>query len=181
MSGNSRENALAILTTPVGRSALAVHNAIVDLRRNAKAGDGAVLRKYLDFPDDMVVSAVLFALIHVYKTTPGLFELLLRFADGDSRDNGEMPIQIQAIEGLALYSREYPKAIEKLLSVANNSAAPEAPRARAWKCLAELFGIPWRREYTEAMIWDPESENSESIRETVLSAVEERNGEPLPM
>ena len=123
MSFGIRSNALAILTTPAGQSPLVIHNAIVDLRRNAMAGDEELLQKYLDFPDDMVVSATLFALIHVYESIPGLFDLLLRFAEGDSRDNGEMPIQTQAIEGLALYSRENPKAVSKLLSEDKGDAA----------------------------------------------------------
>jgi hypothetical protein len=179
MSMNVRQNAIGLLTTPNKHSPLAVHNAIIDLRRNPKAGDEHLLRKYLDYPDDMVVSAVLYALIHIYESVPDLKELLLRFADGDDRDNGEMPIQTQAIEGLASYSREDASALSKLLEVASKSDTAEAPRARAWKCIAELFGVPWQREYSDAMIWDPESEKSISIRKEVLSAVEARDGKPL--
>jgi hypothetical protein len=157
-----------------------VHNAVIDLRRDPEPGDEELLKKCLDYPDDMVVSAVLFALIHVYASGPDLKELLLRFADGDPRDNGEMPIQTQAIEGLALYAREYAPALSKLLEVASKNDSAEAPRARAWKCLAELFGVPWQRDFTDAMIWDPESEKSEAIRKKVLSAIEARGGEPLP-
>ena len=179
MTMNVRQNAIDLLTTPNRHSPLAVHNAIVDLRRNPAAGDERFLRKYLDNPDDMVVSAVLYALIHVYEAVPDLEELLLRFADGDQRDNGEMPIQTQAIEGLALYARENTSALSKLLEVASMSDTAEAPRARAWKCIAELFGVPWHREYSDAMIWDPESEKSNSIRQEVLAAVEARNGKPM--
>lgn len=180
MSTGVRENALSVLMTPEQHSALTVHNAVIDLRRNAEAGDEHLLRKYLDYPDDMVVSAVLFALIHVYESVPDLLVLLLRFADGDSRDNGEMPIQSQAVKGLAQYSREKPVALRKLLSVANNPGTPDVPRATAWECLAELFGVSWQREYSDAMIWDPESEISISIRMEVLAAVEARSGQPLP-
>ena len=180
MSMSVRQNAIGILTMPNEHPPLSVHNAVIDLRRNPEAGDDQLLRKYLDYPDDMVVSAVLFALIHVYEAVPELLELLLRFADGDSRDNGEMPIQTQAVEGLALCSRENSKALSKLLSVANNTRTPEVPRARAWKCLADLFGVPWQREYSDTMIWDPESEKSVAIRKEVLSAIDARSGQPLP-
>lgn len=176
---NTRQNAINILTMPSQHSPLAVHNAVVDLRRNPEAGDERLLRKYLDYPDDMVVSAVLFALIHVYESGTDLKDLLLRFADGDSRDNGEMPIQTQAIEGLVLYSRRDTASLSKLLEIATKDDTAEAPRARAWKCLAELFGVPWQRDYTDAMIWDPESDESISIRKEVLMAVEARNGLPL--
>lgn len=174
MSRDTRNNALKILKGPVGHTPLQVHNAIVDLRRNPEDGDEILLRKYLDFKDDMVVSATLFALIHIYKPIPDLFEIEFRFADGDSRDNGEMPIQTQAIEGLALRSHEIPKAMSKLMSLAQDIATPEAPRSRAWQCLAGLFGVAWERDFTEAMIWDPDSEKSESIRATVLAAIEEQ-------
>lgn len=181
MSMNMRQTAMRTLTMANQHSPLAVHNAVIDLRRNPEAGDEHLLRKFLDYPDDMVVSAVLYALIHVYESVPGLLELLLRFADGDSRDNGEMPIQTQAIEGLALCSRENSQALSKLLSVANDTRTPDAPRARAWKCLADLFGVPWQREYSNMMIWDPESEESVSIRKEVVSAIEARSGQPLPV
>lgn len=179
MNMSVRQNAIGLLTTPNQHSPLAVHNAIIDLRRNPEAGDEQLLRKYLNYPDDMVVSAVLYALIHVYESVPDLKELLLRFADGDGRDNGEMPIQTQAIEGLALYSRKDTSVLSKLLEVASKSDTAEAPRARAWKCIAQLFGVPWHREYSETMIWDPESEKSDSIRQEVLAAVEARDGKPL--
>lgn len=176
MSMNVRQKAIGLLTTANQHSSLAVHNAIVDLRRNPEAGDEQLLRKYLDYPYDMVVSAVLYALIHVYEPVPDLKELLLRFADGDARDNGEMPIQTQAIEGLVLHSREDTSALSKLLELASKNDTAEAPHARAWKCIAELFGFPWQREYSDAMIWDPESDKSISIRREVLAAVEARDG-----
>lgn len=178
MSADTRERALSILCMPMEHSALTIHNAIVDLRHNAASGDEELLQSYLDFPDDMVVSATLFAMIHVYRHVPSLLELLLQFAEGDSRDSGEMPIQTQAIEGLALYAPDDHRALAKLLSVARSKATPEAPRARAWKCLADLFGVPWKSEYTYNMIWDPESESSQAIRDTVITAVENRKSEP---
>jgi hypothetical protein len=179
MSMNVRQNAIKILTMPDQHTWATVHNSIIDLRRNGEAGDERLLRKYLDYPDAMVVSAVLYAFIHVYESVPDLKELLLRFADGDSRDNGEMPIQTQAIEGLALYAREDTAALSKLLEVAANSDTADVPRASAWECLAHLFGVPWKGRYLREMIWDPESEKSISIRKEVMAAVEARNRQPL--
>lgn len=179
MSNLERNKALGILRSPERNSPLVVHNAVVDLRRNPKAGDESLLKSFLHYPDDMVVSAVLFSLIHVYDSVPDLLERLLHFADGDDRDNGEMPIQSQAIEGLFVLSRESSEAFAKLLAVADDVETPAAPRARAWKCLAELFGVPWSRGYTEAMIWDPESDESSAVRKKVRTAIDARDGRPL--
>jgi len=177
MTSDLRDKALSILRMPDGHSPLSVHNAIVDIRRNAKPGDEDLLCSYLAYPDDMVVSAVLYALIHIYQPIPGLLNLLLGFASGDLRDTGEMPIQTQAVESLLLYSRKNPEAISKLLSVAKDAATSEAPRARAWKCLAELFGVPWQPEFTRRMIQDPESEQSRSLQDVILKAVDEHDSE----
>lgn len=180
MNQELRDKALRVLKDAASHSPTEVHNAVVDLRRNGKSGDEPLLQQALDFPDEMVASAALFALIHVYESPPDILDILMRCADGDSRDTGEMPIQTQAVEGLAVHGRRNPTAVAKLIKVAKCESTPEAPRARAWKCLAELFGVPWVREYSDAMIWDPQSVKSEAIRELVLESIAERAGVPCP-
>lgn len=179
MRDDIRDKALAVLLDPQRHTPLTVHNAIIDLRRNGERGDQHLLQKFLDYPGDMAAAAALYSLIHVYEAIPGLFERLLQFADGDTRDAMEKPIQTQAIEGLATFARTDPRAIEKLISVAISPATPETPRARAWRCLADLFGVPWKGRHAVTMIQDPDSERSEKIRNEILNAIESRKSKPI--
>ena len=179
MNDDVREKALAILARPAEHSPSSIHNAIVDVRRSAKPGDEALLGRFLDHSNEMVVSATLFALIHVYKPEPGRLSLLLHYAEGDHRDTGEMPIQTQAIEGLCLFSRTNPEALSKLMTVAKNAATTEAPRARAWKCLAELFGVPWERAFTTGMIDDPDAPPLPRLEDAILAAIDARQCRPM--
>lgn len=179
MNGAIRNKALKVLRNATSHSELDVYKAIVDLRRHGKSGDERLLVEFLEFPDEMVVAATLYSFLHVYKPPRDLLDRLIQFAGGDSRDTGEMPIQSQAIEGILMYAREESEALCTLIQVADNDSTAEAPRARAWQCLAESFGVPWDKEYIEVMILDPESEQSQTIREMVSNAIHARNGVPM--
>ncbi len=169
-SSNVRDRAVGILQQVSQHSRLEVYCAVVDLRRNPESGDERLLIPLLDYDDEMTVAATLFALTHVYGTPEAYRDLVFRFADGDPRDTGEMPIQTAAIERLKSLATNDREALNKVWELAENSAVAECPRACAGRCLSKLVDVQWRREYTEAMIWDPESQESEKIRERIRAA-----------
>ena len=162
---NRRFRAIEVLSSAKLHSPLGVYKAVLDLRRNEpQPSDEKLLLPLLDYDDDMVVAAVLYSLVKVHGTPQTRRDLIMKFKDGDPRDTGQMPIQTLAIEMLAELAVCEEDAVEHLWGIAENREILECPRARAWECLARLAKLDWEEHYTKAMVWDPESANSERIR-----------------
>ncbi len=171
MSSEARERALRTLRDHENRSHSAIHNAIVDLRRNAELGDERILHPFLNHYDPMVVAATLYTLFEVHNQQRALRPLIEKLAGGDARDDMEMPIQCMAISCLADFGAEDAAAVDRLLEVGESQVASEAPRERAWYELARLYGVELQRDALEEMLQHPQSEASEGICERIRKAI----------
>ena len=173
MSNTIRERALRVLNNHESAAHTAIHNAVIDLRRNAESGDERILRPFLSHPDPMVVGATLYTLFEVHNQRDVLRPMVERFAGGDPRDDTEMPIQTMAISLLSMFGNRDAPAIARLLEIAENRETADAPRKRAWQKLAELFNIDWSRSDTDEILRCPESDASEQIRSRIRKAIRE--------
>lgn len=172
MNEEVRERALHVLRCPENATRTVVHNAVIDLRRNAKHGDEAILAPLLNHSDPMVVAATLYTLCEVHNQQDALRSLLERLVRGDSRDSLEMPIQSMAVSLLASFGKNDKAAIATLRETGENCEMASSPRKRAWQELAALFDVEWHPKYTEEMLLFPESEVSEQIRHRIRMAME---------
>jgi len=174
MNNNNRQHALHVLRDHVNHTHTAVHNAIIDLRRNDEIGDEKILRPFMNHYDSMVVAATLYTLFKVQDQRDALRPLIERIVtNGDEREYDDMdhPIQCTAITLLADFGKHDSAAVASILEIAENHITPETPRKRAWQKLAELYGMEWPLHATEEMILRPESEASEGIRSDVRHAM----------
>lgn len=176
MTNSIRIRALSVLQSATSHSDLDVHNAIVDLRRNASTGDDVVLLPFLDHEDAMVAAATLYALCHVHTHGTELKNRIIRFARGDSRDSFEMPLQCQALRTLAMLAEQDYDARSTLQEIAEAPDLSEAPMKTAWECLAKLYGAAWSRNDGDALMWDPQSEQSRQLRSRIRHTIEESAG-----
>ncbi|GIW99521.1 MAG: hypothetical protein KatS3mg111_2854 [Pirellulaceae bacterium] len=174
-----RRRGLQVLKNPAAYSDTEVHNAVLDVRRRPEPGDEKLLLPLLEHADAMVVAAVLYSLTHVYGTVEQYRDLIMKLAQGDPRDCMEMPIQSSAISDLAELAQHDREALDLLRRIAEDSGTAEVPRQRAWFCLAGLFNVPWSKEDSEAMIWDPDSQRSEQAKARVREAAEGLNWKPV--
>jgi len=173
-----REKAIRTITDAANRSELEVHNAVIDLRRNAERGDEEMLWPLLDYDDDMVVAATLFALFHVFGQKSDLKDLIFKLAaEGDPRDIGIMPIQCEALRILASLAKSDTNALATLRQVAENTSAADTTKECAWRELAELHGLEWSDKYSGSLIGDPESAESERIRERIRAAIRDKKSD----
>lgn len=174
MNSNIRQHALRLLRSHENETPSVIHNAIIDLRRNAERGDVKVLRQFLDHYDPMVVAATLYTLCEVHNQRAALKTLLENIADnGDFRESQDLdkPIQCMAIELLASLGKHDDVAVAKIIQVADNCNAPDPVRALAWERLAQLFDAEWPRNATEELLLRPESETSIQLRNCIRNMV----------
>ena len=168
---SKHDEAAAILSDPKRYTRQKAYNAVLDLRRNSPVpSDKALLEPLMAYDDDMIVAAVLYSLINVYGSPSEYRSQIMAQKGGDRRDTGEMPIQTQAIEGLSELAKTDSVALSELWKIAESTEVAECPRARAWHCLARHAKVEWDREDTETMVWDPNSEQSEQIRNRIRTA-----------
>ena len=168
---NPRKSALKIIQNQEQYDRAQILNAIFDLRHSATLGDEAFLYPLLQHPDDGIVASVLYSLVNVYEKRTELEGLLRQLAWGDERDCGEMPIQSIAISSLSQVAKQNYEILHQLQEIAESLSVSDVPGERAWKELATLFGVEWKKGYTAEMIQDPDSEESERIRDLVRAAM----------
>jgi hypothetical protein len=171
MSEDIRKRALRILNNQENESHTSIHNAIVDLRRNALKGDERYLYTFLNYDDAMVVAATLYTLFEIHNQKVELRDLIEKLAVGDVRDDMEMPIQSMAISLLSRYGIKDTAAIALLLEIAESQHIAEVPRKNAWQKLAEIYNVDWSRQDADNMILYPESDASEQIRKRIKNAM----------
>lgn len=174
----NRADAINVIKSRDTAHPIDLYKAIFALQRDPKPHDESLLEPLLNEKDEMVVSATLFALVNIYDQAKLLKEQILQMSKGDERDTGEMPIQAQAIESLAVLAEREPELRGKLLEIAEDESMAEAPRARAWQCLARLADLPWSRKFTEDLIFSPDSKLAEQIKEPIRHALKLR-GHPF--
>lgn len=171
---NKRLRAIAILHTHENESPSNIHNAIVDLRRNAVRGDEAILRPFLEHCDPVVVAATLYTLFEVHDQRVALRPLVENFVlNGDARDFEDLdaPIQCMSIELLASFGKSDHKAVTSILQIADDPSSADCPRATAWERLAHLFDADWPADATEEMLLRPESEACEQLRNNIRKSL----------
>lgn len=174
MNQNVRRAALAVLEDHRKRSNASIHNAIVDLRRNAKLGDEKILEPFLDHSDPMVVAATLYTLFEVHDQKKKLRPLLERLASEiDVREEDELdhPIQCMSIALIGSLGVSDSAAMKFIVAVAEDRSVPAVPRKRAWQVLAENCGVDWPSSASEEMIFNPESQESEQLRDKIRKAI----------
>jgi len=169
-----RAHGLNVLRHLESHSWTDIHNAVLDVRRNPRPEDKALLEPLLEHEDPMVVAATLYALTHVYGTVEEYRDLIMKLAQGDPRDDGEMPLQREAIEDLADLASRDSDALELLWQIAEEPGKSEFAREIAWFCLAHHYGVEWQRSYSEALIWDPEGPKSREIQVLIRTAASGR-------
>lgn len=172
MSNQVRERALRVLEEHENASSSTqIHNAVIDLRRNAEKGDEKILYPFLDHPDAMVVAATLYTLFDVHSMKHQLRGLVEKLVGGDPRDDMAMPIQTTAISLLARFGREDASAVNMIALIAEQEMKNDAVDACAWKELAEMHGLEWLGKYTDELMMNPDSVESEEIRNRVRNAM----------
>ncbi|QDU60466.1 hypothetical protein Pan216_13070 [Planctomycetes bacterium Pan216] len=175
-----RNRALQVLGDCEKQSYTAVHNAIVDLRRNPVPGDDRILWPFLAHDDSMVVAVALYTLFRIHEQHDVLRSIVKRIArQGDERERDDLdrPIQSTAIVLLGDSAKEDESIALELLEIAEANSTPDTPRERAWQLLADLHGVKWPSHATEEMILRPDSEVSEQIRADVRRAMASKSGE----
>ncbi len=165
-----RAHGLSVLREIERHSPTEIHNAVLDVRRNPRPEDKPLLEPLLEHDDPMVVAATLYALTHVYDTVEDFRDLVMKLAQGDPRDDGEMPLQTEAIQDLADLASRDPDALELLWQIAEDAGTDECARESTWFRIAHLFDIEWKREYSEALIWDPDGPKSKEIMSRIRAA-----------
>ncbi len=178
MSNEIRKKALYILENYENASSTTqIHNAVIDLRRNAIVGDERVLYAFLEHHDAMVVSATLYTLFEVHSQQQKLRELVEEMAGGDPRDDMAMPIQTTAITLLARFGKDDAPALKRIVEIAERKEKNESADACAWLELSTMHGVEWSGKYTDELMMNPESEASEQIRNRIRGAIaSEMNG-----
>ena len=177
VSNSIRQRAIQLLHAHEHESPTAIHNAIIDMRRNAERDDEKVLSQFLDHYDPMVVAATLHTLCEVHDQRAALRSLLERLvAKGDSRESEDVdrPIQCMAIALLALFGSGDQIAVGKIVQLAENRHAADTSRACAWERLAQLFDAEWPRDAAEELMLRPESDASDHIRNCIRKKVDAR-------
>ncbi len=170
MNSDLRQRSLRLLRAHEHQPPGAIHNAIIDMRRNAERGDEEVLLQFLDHYDPMVVAATLYTLCEVHNQLATLRSLLESLVlNGDTRESEDLdkPIQCMAIELLASFGKCDDVAVAKIIQVAENRLAADTARACAWERLAQLFDAEWPRDATEELMLQPESDTSDRIRSCI--------------
>lgn len=173
MGNLARAAALNIIKGSGQHSHSDLLEALYILRYDAKPSDVWLLLPMLKNEDCMIVASVLYSLYEVYEHERDgkLKKLIYKFAQGDPRDFGEMPIQLQAIYFVQEWAEVGDvEAIETLWQIAENRQSADAPRTTAWEGLADLFEADWQSEDADTMFMNPESEESERIRKRIRSA-----------
>lgn len=175
MSNDNRQRALRLLSDHENESHTAIHNAIIDLRRNAERSDVRILQSFLSHYDPMVVAATLYTLYEVHNQKKELLPLVKQLAThGDVRESDDLdrPIQCMAISCLADFGRKRDVAdVDTLVKVAENQTTPATPRVWAWEELAQLFGVQWTDGFGDELVFRPASEASDRIRNIVRKAI----------
>ncbi|MCA9233434.1 MAG: hypothetical protein KDA57_22530 [Planctomycetales bacterium] len=174
-SNHVRQRALRLLLDHEHEPPSVIHNAIIDMRRNAERGDENVLYQLLDHYDPMVVAATLYTLCEVHDQRATLRSVLEGLVvNGDTREIEDLdkPIQCMAINLLALSGKRDGVAVAKIIQVAEDRHAADTARACAWERLAQLFGAEWPRDATEELMLRPESDASDRIRTCIRNKVD---------
>lgn len=82
-----------------------------------------------------------------------------------------MSIQSMAIDILKEIASTDADALEELREIAEDGNVCEVPHVRAWRALAAIHGVAWSRRWSEEFILRPDSDVSQSIRDSMRKAM----------
>lgn len=172
-----REQAIKVIKNRDRYSASDLYKAVFDLYHNSKEGDEELLYPLIEHEDNWVAAGALYGLFEVYGYSKELRRLVLRLADGDSRDVGDHQLQFTALSLLVKLAKEGDREAEdKLWEVAYNSNMPSSVTCEAWYRVAEVHGIEWKQGWTEQLVDDSFGQAANEIREHIQQEILRRGG-----
>ena len=127
-----------------------VYRAVLDLYRDPRRGDDRYVLPLLAHHDPMVVASALHACAKVYGRWSTVEDVVYLIADGDPRDEGELPLQGMAIRLIGACGTD-PRASRSLLSIAENERQPDGVFVDAWMALADRHGIEFDAQLSSMM------------------------------